>query len=178
MKRFCTVKNCKGIILRGNTYCQAHVARLKKFGDLQIDKPIKYLQHRFSKTSTYYSWAVMKNRCLNINAADFKHYGGRGITLCKDWHDFRNFLKDMGEKPHRCLTLERVNNSKGYSKKNCIWASRYSQGQNRRTNKVTFFMAEKIREDFLAGDWQKDLSDEYGLHMQTIALITSNKIWI
>lgn len=73
----------------------------------------------------------MKRRCLNKNNPDYYLYGGRGITLCKRWMLFDNFLKDMGKRP-KGLTLERINNNLGYYPENCIWASQLAQRHNRR----------------------------------------------
>src|SRR5207237_8152031 len=58
---------------------------------------------------------------------------GRGITVCKRWHNFLNFLADMGEKPAG-LSIERINNDKGYNPSNCKWATSVEQNRNHRGN--------------------------------------------
>ena len=73
----------------------------------------------------------MKSRCENANRPDFVNYGGRGITVCREWARFEVFLADMGEPPVG-LTLDRIVNSRGYSKANCRWATRITQRRNRR----------------------------------------------
>lgn len=81
------------------------------------------------QTSTYRIWAGMKNRCLNPKNKDFKHYGGRGITVCDQWMTFSNFFADMGERPGK-LTLDRIDGAKGYEPDNCRWATMKQQRQN------------------------------------------------
>jgi hypothetical protein len=84
---------------------------------------------------TYITWCHMKSRCFNKNNERYDDYGGRGITVCKRWLKYSNFLKDMGPKTNRELSLERLNNNKGYSKSNCKWATRKEQCNNRRTSR-------------------------------------------
>ena len=70
-------------------------------------------------------------RCYNTERWNYADYGGRGIKVCSRWHDYENFLADMGPVPEG-LTLERINTDKGYSPKNCKWATRKEQQLNRR----------------------------------------------
>lgn len=81
-------------------------------------------------TPEYVSWLSMRNRCLNDKSKHYSRYGGRGISICARWAEFRNFYEDMGSKPPG-LTLDRRDNRKGYSKSNCRWASREEQSNNR-----------------------------------------------
>ncbi len=93
------------------------------------------LRHGMSETQTYRSWQSMKKRCLSVNCKDYKHYGGRGISICDRWlNSFENFLEDMGEKPEG-LTLERKNNNGNYELSNFKWATRKEQANNRGRDK-------------------------------------------
>jgi hypothetical protein len=84
------------------------------------------------RTSEYLSWQSMHQRCENPNSKNYYRYGGRGITVCKRWQKFDNFIKDMGSKPAHGLSIERKNNDKGYSPSNCTWATLHQQARNTR----------------------------------------------
>ena len=82
-------------------------------------------------TKAYTAWTNMLTRCTNPNFKQWQDYGGRGITVCDRWYVFENFLADMGE-PLPDLTLERIDNDKGYSMGNCKWATYAEQRANQR----------------------------------------------
>ena len=86
-----------------------------------------------NKKPEYFAWQNMKDRCYNIKSPVYKDYGGRGIFVCEKWlNSFVSFISDMGEKPTTKHSLERVDNNKGYSPSNCIWATRKQQTANQR----------------------------------------------
>ena len=90
-------------------------------------------QHGMIKTKVYSCWHSMKDRCLNKDNQNYKNYGSRGIKVCKEWMEFKNFYKDMGDAPKN-KSLDRVNNNKGYYKSNCRWSTRTEQQNNTRKN--------------------------------------------
>jgi hypothetical protein len=108
---------------------------------LEINDAIK-TKHGHSRVANrspeYEIWTTMKQRCENPNMHKYPSYGGRGITVCKEWQDFSVFLADMGPRPEGC-SVERIDNSKGYGKDNCRWASRKDQQRNLRTNRLIEF---------------------------------------
>ena len=79
-------------------------------------------QHGCSGTRTYRIWKAMRTRCNNPNFHAYPRYGGRGITVCRSWDSFTNFLSDMGEAPDG-LSIEREDNSGNYEPGNCMRAT-------------------------------------------------------
>ena len=86
-------------------------------------------------TATYESWRSMMTRCYNKNSNRFYLYGAVGIKVCDRWHDFKNFLDDMGIRPSSSHTLDRVDGDKGYSPDNVRWANKSEQAINRKTTR-------------------------------------------
>jgi len=104
-------------------------------GCVRKKKENPYFKHNESKTKLYKVWAAMLQRCENPKCRNYKNYGGRGISVSKEWHDFETFKSDMGERPLN-TSLDRINNNGNYCKENCRWATSEQQSANRR---VTLF---------------------------------------
>lgn len=87
--------------------------------------------HGMANNYTYKSWIAMRTRCMNFMDSRFPQYGGKGIKVCDSWAEsFEEFYKDMGDRPHN-TTIDRIDNSKGYFKDNCRWATPMEQTLNR-----------------------------------------------
>ena len=83
------------------------------------------------KSGTYDIWVLMRQRCNNPKATGYAHYGGRGVTVCRRWDKYTNFLMDMGERPDG-LTLDRIDPHGNYEPTNCRWATWTTQNRNKR----------------------------------------------
>ena len=95
--------------------------------------------HGESQTREYHIWRGILGRCFDERHHSFSGYGGRGITVCKRWLVYANFLADMGRAPSSEHSIDRKDNNRLYSKNNCRWATRSEQMANTRTNRwVTF----------------------------------------
>lgn len=109
---------------------------------------------------SYGVWSDMLNRCENPDTPVYPEYGGRGIRVCQRWYHFRNFAADMGIRPDDSLTIERLDNGRGYEPENCAWDTRSNQSVNRRrfrnnTTGVTGVIATK------SGTFQVQFSYEH-----------------
>jgi hypothetical protein len=86
----------------------------------------------------YFVWRGIKNRCECKSATGYSYYGGRGIKLCKEWHDYSEFRKWAmssgynSNAPQWDCTIDRINNDGNYEPKNCRWVSMEIQDQNKR----------------------------------------------
>lgn len=108
------------------------------------------------RSPEYNSWSGMKQRCYYKGHIFYKHYGGRGITVCDRWlgeHGFENFLNDMGNKPTPKHSLERIENNGNYEPGNCKWATVPEQRSNKRNNVRITFMGETL----ILEEWSRRL---------------------
>lgn len=101
------------------------------------------ITHGMADTRPYRIWQSMKTRCTNMNQPNYERYGKRGITYDPQWEIFENFWADMKDSYTDSLTLERIDNYKGYSKENCRWATPHEQNRNMRSN--IFIMYDGIK---------------------------------
>jgi hypothetical protein len=115
-------------------------------------------KHGLCRSRVYTIWCGIIARCGDKNNAC---YGGRGIGYAKRWSDFEKFLKDMGHPPSDRHTIERRDNEKGYSKKNCCWALPIEQGRNKRNNR--WLVAREKRQTI--SEWSR----ETGIKLSTLS---------
>lgn len=95
--------------------------------------------HNGCGTRLYAVWNSMKQRCYDPNAENYEHYGGRGITMCDEWHysfaAFREWAMQTGydeHAPYGACTIDRINVDGNYCPDNCRWATAKEQRANQR----------------------------------------------
>jgi hypothetical protein len=114
---------------------------------------------KIGNSPTYKSWSHMLSRCQNPKTRSYPDYGGRGIAVCDRWQSFEAFLEDMGEAPPG-MTIERIENHKGYEPGNCRWATRAEQNRNTRQNRMLTYKGETK----CLMEWSRIT----GIHFQTL----------
>lgn len=110
---------------------------VKSCGCLSMEKTKeRFTTHKMSQTKVYKVWNSMLQRCQNPNIKNYNDYGGRGIRVCEKWQIFEGFWEDMGSTFQKGLSIDRIDNDKGYSKENCHWTTRLEQNNNQRMRKT------------------------------------------
>lgn len=94
--------------------------------------------HGENKTKLYRVWVDMRKRCYNKNSSGYKYYGGRGVSVCKEWaayyETFRDWALENGYR--RKLTIDRINNGGNYEPNNCRFVTMKQQQRNKRSNRL------------------------------------------
>lgn len=102
------------------------------------------------KHRLYLTWKTMRSRCNNPNNKSYIRYGGRGISVCKEWDDFTIFLADMESSFEEGKTLDRIDNNGNYCKSNCKWSTNIEQANNKRNNLKLIYNGHILSEAELA----------------------------
>jgi hypothetical protein len=100
--------------------------------------------HGMSRTRFYRIWWKMKERCTDQTSTNYHKYGAKGVTICERWLDFNNFYEDMYSTYTDELTLDRIENEKGYTPENCRWATYKEQNRNKTDNTVVEYKGETL----------------------------------
>lgn len=93
----------------------------------------------------YRAWCQLQSRCYNHSSRNYDDYGGRGIKVCQRWRDgFPNFLADMGRRPSRAYSIDRIDVNGDYEPANCRWATAQTQANNTRRNHYVIVRGERL----------------------------------
>lgn len=110
-------------------------------------------------TPEYVAWNNIINRCYNPKNNRYHRYGGRGIKVCDEWYNsFEAFLMDMGLRPSRKHSVDRIENDGDYTKNNCVWATIKTQCRNKSTNRWIEGNGKKM----ILKDWARKLDCSCG----------------
>lgn len=115
-----------------NTY-DVNAGKIVSCGCYRREQVLKSVTtHGLRYHPLYMRWKAMRNRCLNPNDQSYKYYGGRGLTMDKAWAEdpavFFSWSENNGYRKE--LSIDRIDNDKGYSPENCRWTTRNVQSQN------------------------------------------------
>lgn len=135
--------------------------------------------HNMADSKIYIKWQAMKRRCLHSKSSDFKHYGGRGIELCQQWHTFEGFMrweKFSEWKPG--LEIDRIDNNGNYEPSNCRWVSRAENTQNTRRNVLNREMARLIKRLHESGEMSYSvIAKTLTVSKEVVASVVSERSW-
>lgn len=167
--------DCGAEIVRSRrTILESDVPSCGCYGKEQITalgKDSSWLRtHGQSKTPTYKSYRAMIDRCTNPKNIGYPAYGGKGIKVCDRWMvSFVAFLEDLGHRPGKDHTLDRIDVEKDYEPSNCRWANRETQSNNRRNCRTFEYRGRLLT--------LTQLADVAGLSSQTIHYRLSTLGW-
>ena len=126
--------------MEGPTFAMNTITRFISLCKLQIVYTCqmrRFEQHGLTGTKIHRIWCAMVSRCTYPSQTNFKHYGGRGISVCEEWKtSLLRFVADMGYPPSDQHTLDRLDTNGNYEPSNCHWATWSEQQKNRRPYKA------------------------------------------
>lgn len=118
-------------------------------------------------------------RCHNPNNPAYKHYGERGIDVCSQWREsLLEFCRDMGARPDG-MSVDRIDNNRGYYPDNCRWASVNTQSRNKRTTKVSERIIKNVMFDYEVLDLRyNEIAKHYNISSKHVGDIINGRRFI
>lgn len=118
-------------------------------------------KHGMTKTRLFRIWTSMISRCGSKSNSAYENYGGRGIVVCNEWKNFKEFYDwSIRSGYQENLSIDRINNNKGYSPENCRWTTAKQQANNRRS--TIFLTVDGVKKTI--SEW----AELYGIKYDTI----------
>ena len=148
-------------VIQGN---HLRMGLTKSCGCLRREKG-RNTTHGMTHSRLYTTWVNLRSRCNNPKDRCYHNYGGRGITYCEEWERFEAFYEwAMASGYNDTLTIDRIDNNKGYCPENCRWATVKDQARNRRSCHLLTYKGETktLRE------WEETLGMHRGTLVQRI----------
>jgi len=136
--------------------------------------------HGMSNTRMYNIWKDMKRRCKNKNRNNYKHYGGKGISVCKEWDDnfinFYNWSINNGYKEN--LSIDRIDSDKNYTPENCQWitmSKNIAKSNKNRNPKFIYYIKSPKNKEYIRYNRTK-IRNEFKINDKTIAKLLKKQI--
>lgn len=155
----CAVDGCMEVSTETGIVCGHHRSRGKKYGTT------------VTKHELYGTWRAMMIRCYYAKHPTFKRYGARGIAVCAAWHDFQTFVAQIPARPTPQHTVERIENDGNYEPGNVCWATRYEQGRNRSTTKISVTDQLEMVRLRLAGTKQAEIATKFSISQGRVSAL-------
>lgn len=179
----CRVTGCQRSS-RARGLCEAHYKRQRTHGDpgsaVVAVKKRRRLDLPVDQLPEYKAWRAMRSRCLSDRHPYYGRYGGRGIAVCERWlgaEGFDRFLEDMGRRPSRGHSLDRIDNNGGYEPSNCRWSNWHQQNRNRSCVILTADLVQEIHGRCEHGETQRSVADRLQISQATVSAVRTGKIW-
>lgn len=126
----------------------------------------------------YRTWRQIRKRCSNPNSANYKWYGGKGVSVCSRWDDFDVFVDDVGPHPGPGWTIDRISNDGDYEPGNVQWATMDEQNRKRSNTKLDLEKVNKIKELYATRSYRLvDLAEMFGCGKSQISYIVRGERW-
>jgi hypothetical protein len=143
-----------------------------------MGNPNGHVVHGMWGTGAYKSWCNMRTRVLNEHCKDHHYYKKIFGFIEPRWEAFEEFYKDMGDRPDG-LTLDRIDNSKGYFPWNCRWATRKQQANNKKWGGKCKLTQAEVLSIYCntAGMTTREVGKLYGVSSSVISSIKRGLSW-
>lgn len=153
----------------------------KRYKSCGCARGVHAIKHGLNGTKLYHTWEGMISRCTNKKHDSYKYYGGKGISVCKEWlKSFSSFASwALSNRFNEKLQIDRKNSGLNYSPDNCQFITNTENIRKRSNTKFSIEKADSLRADYKTGEFtQRELSDKYGVSSSSVSRITNKTLWV